>query len=297
MGTPWMGYTRLDTASAAYPAIFDWNVSKAPWNILIQYFLYSTSHFRSKDDSIWRYFSVFWLGINSKSFNLKEDRTLYNISISIDFQLAIFGLLNKVLDYLLENVLEHAVSVVLTLWLACMGHPPLVLNHSLILFIRLNKYSILGNRSRWSRYEGRDVKTVARSRRLLQTLPTSGMALAKLLQIFGSSSYIALRFTSRSRSQYHWHTEAKMVPKLFWWGSRWESYSCYSTHAHSQYELGWVVGPSCHNDRRRQRSNRTSRSSIICISNISWHFELVSSGYILYPKKLWLMARQEIGHE
>jgi hypothetical protein len=41
------------------------------------------------------------------------------VIVSADVQLAVFGLVNKILDYLLDTVLDHTVSVALTVWMAC----------------------------------------------------------------------------------------------------------------------------------------------------------------------------------
>ncbi|OKL61122.1 hypothetical protein UA08_03094 [Talaromyces atroroseus] len=58
-------------------------------------------------------------GGKQQAFNLSDDQVGQNIDVSVDIQLAVFGVVNKLLDYLIDTALDHAVSVTLTLWMAC----------------------------------------------------------------------------------------------------------------------------------------------------------------------------------
>jgi len=55
-------------------------------------------------------------------FNINAVKILSTVYLDEDAQLAAFGLVNKVLDYMLDFALEHAVSVILTIWMACSSH-------------------------------------------------------------------------------------------------------------------------------------------------------------------------------
>lgn len=62
---------------------------------------------------------VIYAGATYQTFNLQND--FFNgLGGNVDLQLAMFGLVNQILNYLLENALEHAVSVIITIWLVCM---------------------------------------------------------------------------------------------------------------------------------------------------------------------------------
>ncbi|KAH8703749.1 hypothetical protein BGW36DRAFT_423297 [Talaromyces proteolyticus] len=62
---------------------------------------------------------VFYIGGKQQAFNLSDDQVMRGIMVSVDAQLAVFGVANKILDYLMDMALDHAVSVTLTLWMAC----------------------------------------------------------------------------------------------------------------------------------------------------------------------------------
>ena len=61
---------------------------------------------------------VIYAGATYQTFNLQSD-FFTGLGGNVDLQLALFGLVNQILNYLLENAIEHAVAVIITVWLVC----------------------------------------------------------------------------------------------------------------------------------------------------------------------------------
>lgn len=60
------------------------------------------------------------LGAKRQVFGLHEKRSGF-FNLSVDIQLAVFGLVNKILDYLVEDAVFHICGVTLTTWMAFSG--------------------------------------------------------------------------------------------------------------------------------------------------------------------------------
>jgi hypothetical protein len=211
------------------------------------------------------------------------------VLVSADVQLAVFGLVNKVLDYLLDTVLEHTVSVALTVWMACEcgSIRPIPCSINMLRFFpsqRHHQRSLSWDQGHGFLDEGRAVQAMDSLFCFLQALAQRWLAVEISPSLFDLFIRFLLRAASRSRSQHHRHSKVSMVSQLLGRSAECGSDPHPSTHADDQYEPGWSLGAGILHERSdRSECHRPDCSRSVRLRSILGTVELVRAFIAYFP--------------